>query len=318
MPRSALEPFVVCSLDTKWYAVPGTKVTPVEKLLLIPPPTPTKERSSVPRGAPMQQPPSTGLSRSSRSTLKSFVVCSLDTKRCADPRAKMTPVEKLQPIVASTSTGNGPSVPRVAPAKQTHRTGSLPSVVPKTEPRHPSVKPMSIPVPNPTTRVQKSSPLPLVTSKDQSLHKKTFVPKPLKLVQRVPGPVRSTQFIPSSEPAPSRIPRYRISPSSLGVTAASKGKQDVTAQTAWYVKLTGASVKKPVVWMGGEGRPGMLTRNWRPAPPEPIAYTYAVKLATHVRVVWSLTSVFFLITELDDRRRSRCQTDQDTDNDLRR
>lgn len=247
----------------------------MEELLPILP-LPTKERPSVPYGAPTKQLSSPGLS--SRSPFKPFVVCNLDTKRYAIPGTK-TPAEKLQSIVPPMSSKNGSSVPRIATTKQTHRAGSFPTVVPKAELRSLSTKPMLIPGPNETTREQKS-PLTLVISEDQSSPpKKTFIANPLGLVQmlkedkiigRCPVPVKSTPFTTANEPAtrPSRIPRYRISRSYVGVTATSKVKQVVTSRIAGRVKVPGISVERSAV--ATKHRPGTPTK---------------IKLTTHV--VWS-------------------------------
>ena len=177
---------------------------------------------------------------------KPFVVSSISTKRYAP--ATKTPVQKLRPIPLPTSTKERPSAPRGAPTKQGSRPASLPTVVPKQEPRRPSSKLMPMPGPNKATKVQKSLALPLVPPAARSLPKKTFVPKPLKLVQKLkggeltgghpsPGPAirRSAQVTIGNgfPPRPSCVPSFRDYRSSVGVVVeASEGKQGVIVKVS--------------------------------------------------------------------------------------
>ncbi|KAI9460382.1 hypothetical protein HD554DRAFT_2176579 [Boletus coccyginus] len=238
---------------------------------------------------------------------KPFVVSSISTKRYAP--ARKTPVQKLRPIPPPMSTKEDSSVLRGAPTKQASRPATLPTVVPKLEPRRPLCKLMPMPGPNKATKVQKSLALPLVPPAARSLTK-TFAPKPSKLVKRLkgsepmggcpsPGPAmrRSTQVTIANEflPRPSCIPSFRDYHSSVGVVVKVGGKQGVTVKvsttgprnlgiarqkssvnigmnrTAGRVNPT--SGKKPVV--AGDSRTG-THGNQRLTSPKPIVYPQAV------------------------------------------
>ena len=246
---------------------------------------------------------------------KPFVVSSVSTKRYAP--AKKTPVKKQPPIPPPTSTEKRLSVRRGAPTKQTSRHASVPSVVPKTESRRPSSRLMSMPAPDKVAKAQRSLPVHLVPSADRSFPEKTFVPRALKVVQRLkegklmgglPAPVppirRSTQVTIANElpPRPSCVPRCRSYPASVAVMEDSKGKQDFTVKvsitgpcnpgtarqkasvnigvtkTAGRVNATEISVKKPVV--AGDCRTGAPAGNWRLTPPNPIVYYQPTSDAT--------------------------------------
>ncbi|KAF8554661.1 hypothetical protein OG21DRAFT_1484487 [Imleria badia] len=234
-----------------------------------------------------------------------FVVSSVSTKRYAPAKKPLVP--KLPPIPPPASTKERSSVPRAS------RPGSLPTVVPKAEPRRGFPKPLPIPVPNKTTKVQKPPPSPLVPSAGRSLHEKTFAPKPLKIVQRLregkllggcstPAPAtrRSTQVTIADElpPRPCCVPRARIYVSVL------EGTQDATVKVSTagprnpgisrqkpsvnvaIVGVVDTSVDSPVV--AGGCRAGTLTRNRRLTGPKPIVYPQVVKPMSYV--AWSASS----------------------------
>ncbi|KAG8218146.1 hypothetical protein J3R82DRAFT_3685 [Butyriboletus roseoflavus] len=166
-------------------------------------------------------------------------------------------------------------------------------------------------VPNKTTKVRKSPPLPLVPS----LSKKTVVPKPSKIVARLkegkltggyPEPVRSTQDMNTKElpPRPSCVPRARTYRSRVGVMMAAKEKQDVTvkvsttgprnpvmarqkvsvnigtSRAAGCVKVTETFVEKAMV--AGTYRTGAPTTNRWLTTRKTFAYPHAVEPAVHI------------------------------------
>ena len=237
---------------------------------------------------------------------KPFVVCSLSTKRYAP--ARKTPVKKQPPIPPPT-TEEQLSVRRVALTKQASRHASIPSVVPKMESRRPSSRVMSMPAPDKMAKAQKSPPVHLVPSTDRPSHEKTFVPRPLKIVQRLkegklmggcPAQVirKSSQVTIANElpSRPSCVPRFRRYHGSVDVMEDSQGEQGIIVKvfitgsrnpgtarqkasvnigmtargTTGRIKATDISVKKPVV--SGDCRTGTPTR-WRLTPPNPIVYS---------------------------------------------
>ena len=110
-----------------------------------------------------------------------FVVTSLNTKRYAP--SKRPP---LLTIPLRTSARERPLVARAVPTKQASRAGSLPTVVSKAEPRSPLPDTVAILALNTTAEEQKSLPLPLGASADQSTcENRAFVPRPLLLVQKL-------------------------------------------------------------------------------------------------------------------------------------
>ncbi|KAI9460377.1 hypothetical protein HD554DRAFT_1577927 [Boletus coccyginus] len=242
---------------------------------------------------------------------KPFVVSSVSTKRYAP--ATKPPVQKLRPIPPPTSTKERSFVPRGALTKQASRATSLPTVVPKPELHRPSSKLIPMSGPNKATKVQESLALPRVPPAARSLPAKTFVPKALKLVQKLkggeimsgypsPGPtMRGSAHVTIANelpPRPSCIPGFRDYRSSVGVIVeASEGKQGVTVKvsttaprnignarqkssvnigmtkTAGRVNATNTSGKKTVV--AGDSRTG-THGNQRLTSPKPIVYPQAV------------------------------------------
>ncbi|KAF8554686.1 hypothetical protein OG21DRAFT_1038867 [Imleria badia] len=232
-----------------------------------------------------------------------FVVSSVSTKRYA-PAIK-TLVQRLSPIPPPTPTAERLSVPRGTPTKQASRSASISTVVPKAESRHPSPKSSPIPAPQMMARVRKSPPLLLAPSTDRSLREKTFVAKPLNIVQKLKGGKlmdgctasvtrRSTQVTTADElpPRPSCVPRSRVWESVFEV---SRARQDVwvkvsttgprnpriprrkpsvnigNVKTAGRVKATDATCI-----VAGSCRTGMPTRKRRLTAPKPIVYPQAI------------------------------------------
>ena len=166
----------------------------------------------------------------------------MSTKRYAGSKTSKTPVRRLSPTVRPTSSGDGPHVPDGAPMRQTHRPRPEESVIStaaKLEACRSFNKQAPVPDPDePRTRLKMSAPFLRLTSRDQSPSMKTIGSELTRVVERskadtitrgYPGPSGSTQSTTANGalPRPSCVPSGRVPRSSVNVTLASKGRQEV-------------------------------------------------------------------------------------------